>query len=222
MHKNTIWIHCSATRPEWMEDADGEAKVAEITRWHTDKGWNGCGYARIIDRDGRVYNGRDLDNDGDVYEETGAHVKGYNKEGIGICLIGGFGSNENDNFLDNYTPAQEEALRREIERIQNWALSKGFDLNVRGHNEVAAKACPGFNVKRFLGKSAVTDDKPNAGDQVATAVQTIVAVGSSGAFAFLSDLSTPAQVIAVVGVLALIGVGVWKYLRDTKQVKRRT
>lgn len=222
MFKDTIWTHCSATRPEWMEFNTGEQKVAEITQWHLKKGWRGCGYAIIIDRDGKRYKGRDLDNDGDVFEETGAHVKGYNKNGIGICLIGGFGSNENDKFLDHFTEAQWVSWLEAIQEIRDWGVDKGMSFTVRGHNEIAAKACPGFNVQKALKKKVVDlDSTPISGDILATVTQGITAIGSSGMLTLLADLDPIPQTVAIAGIMLLAGVFVWKLFQDNKQKRRR-
>jgi len=51
---DTIFVHCSATRPEWMSDKPLKDKVAEIGRWHKDKGSSQIGYHWVIDRDGSV------------------------------------------------------------------------------------------------------------------------------------------------------------------------
>ena len=134
-------IHCSATRPDWMEGAPITAKVAEMRKWHVQgRGWNDIGYHFLIDRPGDVAEGRPV-------AQTGAHVMGHNTGTIGICLIGGHGSAETDRFHQHFTEAQNEALQLLLVKLQG---RFGPGLKVSGHNEYAAKACPGFNVATWL------------------------------------------------------------------------
>jgi len=145
-----IIVHCSATRPEWFEGKTINQKRDEIRNWHVrDRGWKDIGYALLIDRDGKTAKGRDLDKDGDVWEEIGAHVEGKNTRSIGLCLIGGFGANANDPFEKNFTKAQDDTLRMVIADLQRQFPSI---KKVSGHNQYAAKACPGFKVVDWLGK----------------------------------------------------------------------
>ena len=131
-----IVVHCSATRPNWMDGKSAAAKVREIKLWHTrDNGWSDIGYHYVIDRDGTVTAGRPLDR-------VGAHTQGRNTGTVGICLIGGFGSAATDAFDENFTVSQDRALRALIADLQR----KYGKLAVSGHNQWAAKACPGFNV----------------------------------------------------------------------------
>jgi N-acetylmuramoyl-L-alanine amidase len=134
---DTIWVHCSATRTEWMAGHSLAAKVHEIRRWHLDLGWRDIGYHWIIDRDGKVAPGR-------PETQEGSHVRGYNRKSLGICLIGGHGSAATDAFEENFRPAQKQALIELIEDIKRRTPIKA----IRGHNEVAAKACPGFTVAK--------------------------------------------------------------------------
>lgn len=137
---NEIIVHCSATGPAWMQGARTSAKVAEIRRWHTQQnGWKDIGYHWIIDRDGTVQPGR-------KETEIGAHVAGRNSGTIGICLIGGGSSKETDRFEQHFTRQQDEAIRRLIEQIKGRTRIQ----KISGHNEYAAKACPGFNVSKWL------------------------------------------------------------------------
>lgn len=136
-----IIVHCTATRANWWPNSKTSAKVAEIRKWHTrDRGWSDLGYHYLIDRDGTIAKGRPL-------EKAGAHTKGRNAKSIGISLFGGHGSTENDNFHDNFTPEQDRALRKLIAELRRQfpGISK-----VSGHNEYAAKACPGFRVDRWM------------------------------------------------------------------------
>jgi len=135
-----IILHCSATRPNWMHDAGTAAKVAEIRRWHMqDRGWRDIGYHFVVDRDGSVALGRPV-------EQTGSHVKGRNAGTIGVCLIGGHGSSAYDDFSENFTQAQDKAVRALIAELRE----RFGDVPVSGHNDYAAKACPGFKADKWL------------------------------------------------------------------------
>jgi hypothetical protein len=134
---DTIWVHCSATKPDWMAGRPIASKVNEIRRWHLDLGWRDIGYHWIIDRDGKIAPGR-------PETQEGSHVKGYNRKSLGVCLLGGHGSAATDTFEENFTPAQKEALIDLIGDIKGRTPIKA----IRGHNEVAAKACPGFTVSK--------------------------------------------------------------------------
>lgn len=193
---DTIWIHCSATRPEWLAGSPLSEKVKEIMRWHVAKGWATIGYHWIIDRDGTVAKGRD--------EGTrGAHVANYNIGSIGICLIGGHGSSENGKFLDSYTPEQENALRRLIDDIRGRAQI----TKIRGHNEVAAKACPGFNVKRWLEGKPAKKKLTESTTMQASAVQ--VLSGAAGGVTAISALDGNAQIVVVVLCVLVMAAAAW-------------
>lgn len=142
---NEIIIHCSATRPDWMEESPGAAKRDEIRRWHLGRGWNDIGYHDLIDRDGSLITGRPIN-------KVGAHCKGHNTGTIGVCLIGGHGSSENDEFEQNYTTAQDDALRGYIEAQKMAFPSISV---VSGHNQYAAKACPGFRVQEWYSEAPI-------------------------------------------------------------------
>lgn len=132
-----IIVHCSATRPEWMQGQTLWAKRQEIKRWHVEgNGWRDIGYHWLIDRDGQTVAGRPV-------EQVGAHVRGHNTGTIGVCLIGGHGSSETDQFSEHFTAAQDKALRSMIAGLRK---QHPTIKTISGHNEYAAKACPGFSV----------------------------------------------------------------------------
>ncbi|RID91561.1 hypothetical protein D2N39_12735 [Gemmobacter lutimaris] len=134
-----VIVHCSATRPEWM-DGDGiDAQVAEIRRWHKAQGWRDIGYHWVLGRSGELRAGR-------RETEIGAHVMGRNNGTIGICLIGGFGSAETDRPEVHFTDRQLVQLRNQIEAIS----MRTQITTVSGHNQYAAKACPGFHVPTWF------------------------------------------------------------------------
>lgn len=134
---NLVHIHCSATDPS------RPVTVEDIRDWHVNgNGWSDIGYHFFIPRSGMVDYGRDRDADGDIWEEIGAHVRGHNRHSIGICLEGGLGGHEHDQFRDNFTVHQEVALVALLKAIKG-ALPH---VRIAGHNEFAAKACPCFQV----------------------------------------------------------------------------
>lgn len=120
-------IHCSAT-PEGRDYT-----VADIDRWHKQRGWKGIGYHYVIYRDGSVHEGRDI-------SVIGAHCTGHNATSIGICYIGGIDADGNPK--DTRTPAQRAALRDLVELLQ----TEYPQATVHGHREFANKACPCFDV----------------------------------------------------------------------------
>lgn len=201
--KTKIIVHCSATRATWMEASSTDDKVAEIRRWHVaDRGWADIGYNYLIDRDGTVANGRDRNGDGVSWNETGAHAKGHNTKAIGICLIGGHGSNENDKFADHFTPEQDRALRNLIADLR----AKVGDLKLIGHNEIAAKACPGFDVGRWFARKPLNTA---ASDKV-TLTQAAQSVAGVGAVAtgIWNNTSENVQMLLAAAAVVLVVTGV--------------
>lgn len=136
-----VIIHCSATLP------DPSIDVNTIRRMHVeDNGWRDVAYAFVLPQDGRVQPGRDLDGDGDVIEEVGAHTLGLNKTSIGICLVGGI--DEHGRPTINFTKAQALALHGLCIDIANQFPEAQFvgHGDLPGHN----KACPCFSVPFFM------------------------------------------------------------------------
>lgn len=133
-------IHCSDTYAKMDIDA------AEIRRWHTkERGWADIGYHFVIKRDGTVETGRDTDKDGDIYEEVGAHVAGWNKNSIGICMVGGKG--EDGKAENNFTGKQFASLETLLRVIK----ADYPRATIHGHREFqAGKQCPSFDVQEWL------------------------------------------------------------------------
>ena len=73
-----ITLHVSATKEGVDIGRD------EIDRWHKNKGWSMIGYHYVIQLDGTIEIGR-------PESKMGSHVRGYNKNNIGVCIIGGLG-----------------------------------------------------------------------------------------------------------------------------------
>lgn len=128
---NLIVIHCSATPPSMDIGAE------EIRLWHTKQnGWSDIGYHFVIRRDGRQEEGRPL-------ERIGAHAKGFNKNSIGICYVGGV--DENLDPEDNRTDCQKDQLLSLL-----YLLKLSYPAaQIVGHCDLpgVTKACPSFNAK---------------------------------------------------------------------------
>lgn len=132
---NLIIVHCSAT-PEGRNVA-----VADIDRWHRERGFDGIGYHYVVYIDGSVHEGRPLN-------KVGAHCKGHNVHSIGICYIGGVDLNGKPK--DTRTLAQKDALVNLLMRLKR-RFPKAV---IRGHRDFAAKACPSFDAtKEYAGIS---------------------------------------------------------------------
>ena len=203
-NKTEIFVHCTATRPDWMSEASVEDKLNEIRRWHVEtNGWRDVAYALIIDRDGSSAKGRDLDDDGDILEETAAAARGHNKTGIHIALVGGHGSTENDLFTDHFTKQQSTALRHTIADIE---AELGRKLTVRGHNEVAAKACPGFKVGPWYHK------KPARNVVESNTIKGVLGGGAgviTAGGAVVTELEGTSQLIAIGGFILISMALIW-------------
>ncbi|MGR5266305.1 N-acetylmuramoyl-L-alanine amidase [Vibrio astriarenae] len=132
-----ITIHCTATPATMLVTAD------KIRQWHLARGWSDIGYHWVISRDGKVETGRSM-------QRTGAHVRGHNRDNIGICLVGGVSKEFEPE--DNFTPEQFKALATLIHTLRHCydiALDK-----VQGHHFYHPhKACPCFDVNAFLNTS---------------------------------------------------------------------
>lgn len=164
---NEIIVHASATKKGWWEGRGVEAIRDEFRRWHKSNGWDDIGYHFVIDTDGAIAKGREV-------SVMGAHVKGKNRNSIGICLVGGFGGKKDGVFSDNFTVEQDAALRDLISEIQD---SHPEVDKISGHNEYANKACPCFNVADWIIEEPVKT-KPNGLLQVI--IQLIIKLLSGG------------------------------------------
>lgn len=124
-------IHCSATPP----NMDIGAK--EIRRWHKNKGWSDIGYHDVIRINGSIERGRD-------YNKSGAHVRGYNSNSLGVVLVGGV-----DEYNDpeaNFTQDEWKSIARYCRMVK----AQLPHISIHGHNEFSSKACPSFDVQEWL------------------------------------------------------------------------
>src|SRR5690606_33763918 len=79
-----ITIHHDGMNPFFGDDSASAAdRIELIRRAHRGKGWGDIGYHFVVDRGGRIWQGRPLGF-------QGAHVKDHNEQNIGIMALGNF------------------------------------------------------------------------------------------------------------------------------------
>lgn len=140
-------IHCTAT-PEGRDVTSDE-----IRRWHTSpppkgRGWKQVGYADMIHLDGRVENLVPYNNDDivDAWEITNG-VSGINSIGRHVVYVGGVEANDVKKARDTRTWLQELAMIKYVKET----IARHPNIKVAGHNQFAQKACPSFDVPKWLG-----------------------------------------------------------------------
>ncbi len=140
-----IIVHHAATP---NDDPDPAATVRGIYQFHVQgNGWNDIGYNFVIDRNGRIYEGRYARSylpgetptgaDANGRGVIGAHAMNANAGSVGISLLGTYSSVAP-------TQAQQDSLKRLIAwqaDLHNVDLNNGG--SVIGHRDVYQTSCPG-------------------------------------------------------------------------------
>lgn len=126
---NRITVHHEGWKPVWFDDfATTAERLDHIRSTHVGtRHWADIGYHYIIDRAGRIWEGRDL-------RYQGAHVAECNEHNIGVMLLGNF---------DKQSPsdAQMGTLRNALRVLMK---RHGVGVNrVYTHQELKPTACPG-------------------------------------------------------------------------------
>jgi len=144
---NLIVIHCSGTKETQNYTFE------DCIRDHKARGFTTCGYHRYIRRDGTIHTGR-------AFDKTGAHVKDYNANSIGICYEGGLDAS--GKAKDTRTDAQKNAINLCIMEAVNFAERNGGQIKrICGHRDLSpdldgdgvvepnewVKQCPCFNAE---------------------------------------------------------------------------
>lgn len=138
-------IHCTATPENRSISAD------DIRRWHllpppVGRGWKQVGYTDMFHLNGTVE--RLVKNNDDAYVdgwEITNGVAGFNDRARHIVYVGGMSVN-GKLAKDTRTPLQLAALAKYVTRFHKRFPS----VIIKGHNELAAKACPSFDVQAWL------------------------------------------------------------------------
>ena len=139
-------LHCTAT-PEGRE-----VSAADIRHWHCDpvskggRGWKQVGYTDMIHLDGKVERlvKNNEDAEVDPWEVTNG-AAGYNSTSRHVVYVGGVGK-DGKTAKDTRTVAQKKAMEAYVKDFHRRFPS----IPVVGHNQLAAKACPSFDVQAWL------------------------------------------------------------------------
>ena len=117
-------VHCSDT-----EDND-KLRAIDLHKMHLNFGWDGIGYHKIINRCGKIENGR-------PEYWMGAHVKGKNDISLGVCLIGRY----------KFTAKQYLSLEKVLKKWKSLYPK----AKIVGHRDTGNtnKTCPNFDVKSW-------------------------------------------------------------------------
>ncbi len=131
-----ITIHHEGSKAVYFTDKNTTRDRIEKIRKHhvNNNGWGDIGYHYIIDRSGRVWEGRPI-----AYQ--GAHVSRNNEHNLGILVLGNFDKQSPSSTQLNALFKTAADLKR-YHRVQP-AL-------VRSHQEITATSCPGKHLQRKM------------------------------------------------------------------------
>jgi hypothetical protein len=127
-------VHHEGWTPFWgTSESETKARLEVVRNGHLGRGWGDIGYHFIVDRSGRVWEGRYL-------KYQGAHVKYCNENNVGVMCLG--------NFVEQKpTAAQVEGLQKTLLALQSYYRIPAS--RIRSHREWpgAQTECPGKNLQ---------------------------------------------------------------------------
>jgi len=128
-----LTVHHDGMDPSYFTDKSAVAQRLELIRTaHTrDRGWGDIGYHYIIDRAGRVWEGRPI-------QYQGAHVKNNNENNVGILVLGNF---------EKQSPSQAQLATLFETATKLTGRYKIRSSMVRSHQEINPTECPGRNLQ---------------------------------------------------------------------------
>lgn len=128
-----VILHCAAIRTGQFDGMSPFQVFSIVNRWHVERGFKGFGYHGLIMPDGTFYEGRPFDR-------IGAHCIERNRGSLGFLLIESRKVEGITRFEDWFTRRQAIGLRAKLSTLDSIE-------RVTGHNDYAAKLCPGFRVQ---------------------------------------------------------------------------
>jgi len=117
-------------------EVDRDVSAAEIHQWHKNQGWAGIGYHYVIRKDGTIERGRPRD-------AIGSHAYGFNRESIGINIVGDFEHSAP-------TAAQIESAAILLAELCNIYNLTPNAQTIVGHRDLMPTTCPGQNLYDLL------------------------------------------------------------------------
>jgi hypothetical protein len=146
-----VFVHHTVNSNDYSR-ADGKQIVRAIHAYHTQsRGWCDIGYNFLIDKYGRIYEGR---RGGMRLPVRGAHAGDYNVNTVGVSLIGNF---------EEVRPSKR--MKNALVRFIGWRLGTSYKpargevtvnghrfQRISGHRDAMSTACPGRYAYRWLPK----------------------------------------------------------------------
>ena len=146
-------IHHTAGANDYSQ-TDVPAILRGIYRYHTQTlGWADIGYNLLVDRFGRIFEGR---HGGIERPVVGAHASGYNSGSVGVAALGCF----DDSCRGG---AVSSAMLDALDQVVAWKFARhGIDPygtsqegstrlpTIVGHRDVGSTACPGGELYRHV------------------------------------------------------------------------
>ncbi len=135
---------------------EGKQQVKAIQDLHQNvRGWSDIGYQFVIDRTGRVYQGRPFLDQSTTLQQLpilarGAHVGEQNSGNIGVCLLGCYHPPEGSHCQE---VMPEVSFETYASLFAFFTETYGVQPeNIRGHRDFSSTACPGNNNYQRLGE----------------------------------------------------------------------
>ena len=126
-------LHCAAISTGLFDGMRAFQVFSLVNKWHKERGFRCFGYHGLFMPDGTFYEGR-------PFTEPGAHTRGHNAGTLGFLLIESRKIDRIGQFDDWFTEKQRLSVQARLRTIPGL-------LKVSGHNDYAAKLCPGFQVE---------------------------------------------------------------------------
>lgn len=152
MRNELLVIHCSATPEGVYFDKD------DIIKWHTSpvnkggRGWSKAGYNDIVLLDGTLQSVIPFDTNNIVDPwEVANGAKGFNDRAVHICYIGGLDTSGKKK--DTRTLHQLNTLTIYV----RYMILRNPEIKIAGHNQLAEKDCPSFDVSDWCRKIGVQE-----------------------------------------------------------------
>jgi len=144
-------LHCTASQAGKSITSDQIRKM-HLSPPPQGRGWKQVGYSDMIHLNGGIENlvKYNEDDNVDPWEITNG-VAGMNSECRHVVYVGGI--DHTGKAADTRTPEQRKAMREYVLAF----VRKYPTRQVAGHNQFAAKACPSFNVPKWLREIGVPE-----------------------------------------------------------------